>query len=179
MPEGRALSSGADASGDRAIATLPPAPASSSRPSRRIRWTLYVIGASVWASGVLYWTYDHYMLRHTDIGLSEDPLQVWWLYLHAGSATLATWLLGYMSAIHVQRNWSGGLRRSTGLLFVTAFGLLILTGYLLYYVEADRPERLIASIHWIIGLCAPAAFLLHRGLRRRARLGARAAYSPG
>jgi len=117
---------------------------------------------------VLYWTYDHYMLRHTDIGISENPLQVWWLYLHAGTATAAIWLLGYMSAIHVQRNWGAGQRRNSGLLFVTAVGLLVVTGYLLYYVDADRPEALISSIHWIIGLCAPAAFLLHRSVRVRA-----------
>lgn len=119
------------------------------------------------------------MLRHTDNGLSENPLQVWWLYLHAGTATLATWLLGYMSAIHVQRNWPSGLRRSSGLLFVTAFSLLVLTGYLIYYVSYDRPLMLISNIHWIIGLCAPAGFLLHRGLRRRRGLLPVAVQSPG
>lgn len=126
-----------------------------------------MIGLSVWVSGVLYWTYDHYMLRHTDIGISENPLQVWWLYLHAGTATAAIWLLGYMSAIHVQRNWGGGQRRNSGLLFVSTVGVLVVTGYLLYYVDADRPEALISSIHWIVGLCAPAAFLLHRSVSLR------------
>jgi hypothetical protein len=154
-------------SGERIIAAAASAPPGTSRPSRRIRWTLYVIGLSVWASGVLYWTFDHYMLRHTDIGLSENPLQVWWLRLHAGTATAAIWLLGYISAIHVQRNWRPGQRRSTGLLFLTAFALLVVTGYLLYYVDADRPAAMLMSIHWIVGLCVPAAFLLHRGWQRR------------
>jgi cation transport ATPase len=130
---------------------------------------LYAVGIGVWVTGVLYWTFDHYMLRQTDIGLSENPLQVWWLRLHAATATLAIWLLGYMSAIHVQRNWSSRQRRYTGLLFVSAFGALVASGYLLYYVEADRPEMFISTLHWVIGLCVPAAFLLHRGLRRRRR----------
>jgi hypothetical protein len=106
-------------------------------------------------------------LQHTDIGLSENPLQVWWLRLHAGTATAAIWLLGYISAIHVQRNWGAGQRRSTGLLFVSAFGLLVVTGYLLYYVDADKPAAMLSSIHWVVGLCVPAAFLLHRGWRGR------------
>lgn len=119
------------------------------------------------------------MLRHTDIGLSENPLQVWWLRLHAGTATAAIWLLGYMSAIHVQRNWGTGQRRNSGLLFVTAFGLLVLTGYLLYYVDADRPAALLSNIHWIIGLCAPAAFVLHRSAKRRRALAPSPVPQPG
>ncbi len=71
-----------------------------------------------------------------------------------------------MSAVHVQRNWGARQRRGSGLLFVTPLGLLVVTGYLLYYVDADRPAALISSIHWIVGLCVPAVFLLHRGQRR-------------
>jgi hypothetical protein len=137
------------------------------RPTRRIRWTLYAIGACVWVSGLLWWVYDHYLLRQTNIGIEEDPLQVWWLRLHALTATVAVWLLGYICAVHVQRNWSGGLRRSSGLLFVSTFAFLALSGYLLYYVDADRPAAFITQVHWLVGLCAPLVFVVHRGLRRR------------
>ena len=137
------------------------------RPSARIRWTLYIIGVGVWLSGVLWWTFDRYMLQQTPYGIAQHPLQVWWLRLHAAMATAAIWLLGYLSAIHVQRNWPAALRRGSGLLFISTVGLLVVSGYLLYYVEAERPLDLIADVHWGVGLCAPAAFLLHRGLRRR------------
>ncbi|MGH8205318.1 MAG: hypothetical protein ACRETK_00945 [Steroidobacteraceae bacterium] len=144
------------------------------RPTRRIRWTLYAVGASVWASGVLYWVFDRYFLRQTNIGIEQNPLQVWWLRAHALTATVAVWLLGYICAVHVQRNWSAGLRRSSGLLFVTVFGLLVFSGYLLYYVDADRPAALIADIHWAVGVCTTLAFLIHRGLRRQRAKPARA-----
>jgi hypothetical protein len=107
------------------------------------------------------------MLQRSDAGISENPLQVWWLRLHAGTATAAVWLFGYMCAIHVQRNWKGGVRRSSGALFVSMLALLTLTGYLIYYVEADRPLALLSQLHWAVGLFAPLAFLLHRGMRRR------------
>ncbi len=138
----------------------------------------YAIGVSVWVSGVLYWVFDKYFLRQTNIGIEQNPLQVWWLRAHALTATLAVWLLGYICAVHVQRNWSGRLRRVSGLLFVSAFALLVLSGYLLYYVDADRPAALISDFHWVVGLCAPLAFLIHRGLRRRRAASARAA-APG
>jgi len=136
------------------------------RPTRRIRWALYGIGISVWVSGVLWWLFDRYFLRQTDIGIEQNPLQVWWLRAHALTATLAVWLLGYICAVHVQRNWPGRLRRNSGLLFVGAFALLVFSGYLLYYVDADRPSALIGQFHWIVGLCAPLAFVVHRGVRR-------------
>ncbi|HEX4050992.1 MAG TPA: hypothetical protein VHY19_08960 [Steroidobacteraceae bacterium] len=151
----------------------PPNQTSPTRPSPRIRRTLYLIGIAVWTTGVLYWTFDKYLLRHSDAGLSENPLQVWWLRLHAASATTAVWLFGYMCAIHVQRNWTAGARRNSGALFVSLFALLTLTGYLIYYVEADRPLATLLQLHWVMGLFAPLGFLLHRGLRWR--LGARRA----
>ena len=164
-------SSGAQVSqqlaGAEGIATAPSSLILTARPTRRIRWALYAIGAGVWVSGLLWWVYDHYLLRQTNIGIEENPLQVWWLRLHALTATVAVWLLGYICAVHVQRNWSGGLRRSSGLLFVSAFALLVLSGYLLYYVDADRPAAFITQVHWIVGLCAPLVFVVHRGLRRQ------------
>ena len=145
----------------------PPNSSLPTRPSSRIRRTLYLIGIAVWASGVLYWTFDKYMLRHSDAGISENPLQVWWLRLHAATATAAVWLFGYMCAIHVQRNWAGGVRRNSGTLFVSVLTLLTLTGYLIYYVEADRPLAMLLQLHWMLGVFAPLAFLLHWGLRWR------------
>lgn len=144
-----------------------PVPAAPTRPTPGIRRTLYAVGVAVWLSGVLWWTFDKYMLQRSDFGVSENPLQVWWLRLHAGTATATVWLFGYLSAIHVQRNWKGGVRRNSGLVFVVTLALLTISGYLLYYVEADRPLAMITQLHWVVGLCAPLAFLLHRGLRRR------------
>ncbi len=114
-----------------------PVPAAPTRPTPGIRRTLYAVGVAVWLSGVLWWTFDKYMLQRSDFGVSENPLQVWWLRLHAGTATATVWLFGYLSAIHVQRNWKGGVRRNSGLVFVVTLALLTISGYLLYYVEAD------------------------------------------
>lgn len=149
------------------LVAAPPVPIPPSRPTPGIRRAIYLIGVAVWASGVLYWTFDRYMLQHSDAGISENPLQVWWLRLHAGTATAAVWLFGYMCAIHVQRNWRGGIRRNSGTLFVGVLAVLTLTGYLIYYVEADRPLALLSQLHWAVGLFAPLGFLLHRGMRRR------------
>lgn len=140
-----------------------------SAPSRSTRWLLYGIGGGVWLSGVLWWIFDRYLLQQTEYGIAQHPLQVWWLRAHAALATALVWLLGYLSGQHVQRNWPFGLRRFSGLLFISTLGVLLITGYLLYYVEAERPLALIATLHWSLGTVTPLAYLLHRGLRRGSR----------
>jgi hypothetical protein len=116
---------------------------------------------------VLWWVFDKYLLRRTDFGISENPLQIWWLWLHAAAATVMVWLFGYLGAVHIQRNWQGPARRNSGLLFASILSLLTLSGYLIYYVDDDRSAALITQVHWLVGLCAPLGFLLHWGLGRR------------
>jgi len=142
---------------------------SPSRPRWRIRWTLYAIGIGVWLSGVLWWVFDHFLRQRSEFGPVPSPLQFWWLRLHAATALAAVWLFGYLCASHVLTTWPARLRRVSGVLFVAAFALLILSGYLLYYVTADRARTLIGDVHWAVGLCAPLAFLAHRGFRRSAQ----------
>ena len=178
MPERGSLDIMALSHRSPAVAASVPLRSTVSRPSRPIRWLLYAIGSGVWLSGVLWWVFDRYLLQQTVYGIAQHPLQVWWLRLHAATATAAIWLLGYLSAMHVQRNWAARLRRNSGLLFVSAVGLLAVSGYLLYYVEADRPLAVIADVHWAVGLCAPVAFLLHRGLRRARRAAVAPSVSP-
>ena len=40
--------------------------------------------------------------------------------------------------------------------------ILIVTGYLLYYVGNERVRNIISGVHWILGLAIPLAYLLHR-----------------
>ena len=62
-----------------------------------------------------------------------------------------------------------------------AAGLLVVSGYLLYYLGNERAREVTGIVHWGMGLSCPAVFLAHRvgprALRagRRARENARAA----
>jgi len=52
-----------------------------------------------------------------------------------------------------------------GLLGLLLF--LTLSGYLLYYAGGDEARAVISPLHWIVGLGAPALFVLHRFARER------------
>ncbi len=44
---------------------------------------------------------------------------------------------------------------------------MILTGYLLYYLGDEGGRAVVSAIHWVIGLAAPAVYLVHRLVRAK------------
>jgi len=129
------------------------------------RSMVYVIAGGLWLSGGL-WLLFHYFLRRTsEFGLEAHPLEPWWLRVHGAFAFAGLWLLGFLSARHIVGGWASRRRRSSGLAMLGASGLLVLSGYLLYYAGADRVRAVVSLCHWGLGLAAPALFLLHRFAR--------------
>jgi hypothetical protein len=103
--------------------------------------------------------------------MEAHPLEAWWLRLHAAFAFGALWLVGFLSARHIVNGWVSRRRRLSGLSMLGGAGILILTGYLLYYLSSDGARGIASIAHWGVGLFAPALFIWHRFAvgRRRAR----------
>jgi hypothetical protein len=120
------------------------------------------VGFGVWLSGVA-WLIDHYFLKSEDaLGLPNASAEVWWLRIHGAFAFLALWTAGLLWGVHVVRAWKGRRHRWSGGTLFTVLAVLIVTGYLLYYVGDERVRTIISGVHWIIGLAIPLAYLLHR-----------------
>jgi len=134
----------------------------SARLTSNVRgWTIGV-GICVWASGA-GWLIAHYLLSSEGtFGLAGSPSEPWWLKAHGAFAFLSIWMAGLLGGMHVANAWGQHRRRWSGGTLLAAVLVLIVTGYLLYYVGADRPRALISALHWILGLCLPAAYLTHR-----------------
>ena len=136
------------------------------RLSRRRRRLIYLISAGVWLSGMLWLLLHNFCLQSGEFGLAPHPLEPWSLRMHAAFAFGALWLLGLMSATHIQKGWNSRRKRYSGVTLVASFGVLILSGYLLYYVGDERARSLVSLLHWVLGAFAPLAFLAHRLTRR-------------
>ncbi len=134
----------------------------------RRRCMLYGIGVGVWTSGVLWLVFHYFLEQKGEFGPTANPLEPWWLKLHGLFAFAAVWLFGLLWGIHITKLWPHRRRRWSGGVLTGIFLLLILSGYLLYYVGDDRVRPFLSIAHWGIGLASPIFFFWHRLRRKRA-----------
>ena len=104
---------------------------------------------------------------HGDFGPEPNPWQPWLLRLH-GFVLIPTLLgVGGLLVVHVPMGWRSKAQRSTGVALLIVIGVLILSGYMLYYVGDDGVRNWTSVTHWTIGLVMPLLFLWHYLLARK------------
>ena len=138
--------------------------------SRSRLLTVYSISLGVWLSGAIWVLAHHFMEQEGQFGPAPHPLEFWAIAAHGGFALATLWMLGLLWAIHIPVGWRSARRRwSGGFMFGTA-SVLVLSGYLLYYLGDPDLREVLAVVHWVIGLACPVAFVVHRFSRENARL---------
>ena len=157
-----------DQSGDSAVIRL--------TPLRRA--ALYVVGLGIFGSGAL-WLAFHYFLRGQGaFGPMPHPGEHWARIAHGGFAFATLWLVGMMWERHVTKAWARPHRRLTGLFLLLVLLVLIVSGYLLYYLGDEALLAQVAMLHWMLGLLAPLAFIQHRLARKNGEASGEAVREP-
>ena len=134
-------------------------------PSSR-KLLVQLAAAAVWLTG-LAWLILHYWFSvQGEYGPEANPAEPWMLRAHGAAAFLSLWVFGLLWGLHILPAWSRHQRRWTGSALTAAALVLILTGYLLYYVGDENLRTDTSIVHWMLGILALLAFLAH-GLRRR------------
>jgi hypothetical protein len=133
----------------------------------RHRYLVWPIVAGVWVTGVLWLIFHYFLERPGDFGQSVNPLEKWWLSAHGAFAFASLWLLGFLSVAHVGGRWEWRRQRRSGVVLLTIYCWLVLSGYLLYYAGGERFRAVISRGHWIAGVAALFLLLLHRRVRTR------------
>jgi magnesium-transporting ATPase (P-type) len=130
------------------------------------RYLLYAVLTLLFLSGVV-WAYVNYLVSLP----SESELAVKSLSIKAhGAAAMATLvLIGTVLTAHVKFAWRAGRNRANGTLFLSAFGILTVTGYGLYYAGDERLRAWTGWIHLGVGLALPLLLLIHILLGKKTR----------
>ena len=139
------------------------------RLGHRRRLGLYVVGLGLWASGGLWLVFHYWMVQQGEFGPQTNPLEPWWLKLHGAFAFAAIWMSGLLWGVHVTAAWPFGRRRWSGAAMTGVLLLLMVSGYLLYYVGNETARSYVSIVHWTVGLACPLFFVWHRFKRRRKR----------
>ncbi len=137
------------------------APAEPVRLTRNQKWLVFSVSIGVWLTGVLWLVYEHFMRVPYEFGLKQDPLESVWQKLHGGFSVAATFVLGLLWSVHVVKGWDVRWRRLSGGALLGVIVFLIVSGWALYYITAQRWQNWTAIAHWAIGLAALLFFLIH------------------
>jgi hypothetical protein len=131
--------------------------------------TVYTISLGLWLTGAV-WLIAHYVLVYDgEFGPIPHPLEFWSITAHGAFAFASLWLFGVLWSVHVPAGWRSTRRRWSGSVMFGVVALLILSGYLLYYLGNADMISVVAALHWAVGLACPALLLLHRFSREKAR----------
>jgi hypothetical protein len=128
---------------------------------------VYTVTGGLWLSGALWLAFHHFLRRQGEFGSAPHPLEPWWLPLHGALAVAGTGMFGVLWSRHVVPGWSARRRRRSGAGLVGTLAVLIVSGYLLYYLGHEQLRAVVSLLHWAIGLASPIALVAHLVTRRR------------
>ena len=138
------------------------------RLSRRHQAWIHSSFGVLLASGLLWLVTQ--LASEDAFGESTSPLAPWSMKLHGAAAMLVLVVLGTLLPGHVRRAWNARKSRGTGAAVLGLNGLLIATGYALYYAGGEQLRAVTSPLHWVAGLILPAVLAWHvwEGHRQRA-----------
>ena len=128
------------------------------RLKRLHRYLLYAVLTLLVLSGVI-WAYFNYVTS-----LPEEfaaTLKSWSLKVHGAAAMAILVLIGTVLTTHVKFAWRAGRNRFNGIVLLSIFAFLAVTGYGLYYAGGERLRAWTSWIHLAIGLALPIFVVLH------------------
>lgn len=136
------------------------------RISRWQRRLLYGCVTVLFVSGLLWLSVHQWgwplMSRASMEGL-PSPWEPWLMKLHGAAMMTMLFLIGRLSATHVMRGWRlPTTRKRGGVGLLLGMGLLVLTGYSLYYLVPDDWRDADGWLHAGIGAAWVATLLVHR-----------------
>lgn len=81
--------------------------------------------------------------------------------IHGAAAMAVLVLVGMLLSVHVRFAWRARRNRANGAVFLSAFAVLTITGYGLYYAGSEALRAWTSWIHLGVGLVLPILLLVH------------------
>lgn len=151
---------------------------SNTRSARLAGWQIMLLtisGALLWLSGGAWLLLHYFGQVQGEFGPELNPLEPWLLRLHGLILIPALLGFGGLFVVHVPKGWKDVPQRNIGLGLTALIGVLIVSGYLLYYLGDETARSWTSIAHWSIGLAVPIIFIwhyIHGKTKRRATRGA-------
>jgi hypothetical protein len=138
--------------------------------STRHRRILYVVCLILLLSGAS-WAWVHRLDNAGRMSPTLREIKPWLIKIHGWAALGFAVLLGSLIPVHIRHSWHAGKNRKSGVFFLTAVGLLTLSGYALYYLGEETLRNGTSQFHLWLGLAAPVLLFWHIRSGRKSTIG--------
>jgi len=142
------------------------------KTAKLARWQIRLLcwsGGLLWATGIAWLLLHNFGQVQGDFGPEANPAEPWMLRIHGAAMIAALLGCGSLLVVHVWRGWNYRSQRVLGLMLTTILGILIATGYLLYYLGDEEARSMASLVHWVIGLGVLPVFIWHYIAGKRIR----------
>lgn len=111
----------------------------------------------------------YYGQKQSEFGPEMNPLEPLMMKVHGFVMIPALLAIGGMLVAHIPKGWNHTRQRVAGITLCAVLAVLVVSGYMLYYVGDEALREWSSLMHWTIGLGLPGVFLWHyiNGLRDR------------
>ena len=153
----------------------------SRRPTRLPRWhewSIYISFGLLVVTGVAWLILDRWVRIEGDFGPQHHPAEHVMLILHGVAAYALLIVAGALIPVHIKVGWS--IRRnfvsgvSVGVLLI----VMSLTALGLYYLSSEGLRGVASVAHWLVGIVAVPALIIHVVRGRRGATPPRARSQP-
>lgn len=143
---------------------------SARRPTRLPRWhewSIYLGFGILLLTGLAWLAFDKWVRIVGEFGPEHHPVQHLLIIIHGIAAYAFLIVAGALIPVHVKVGWSTARNRVSGVTIASLLGFVALTALGLYYAGGDVAREWSSLAHWIVGIVAAPALLIHvvRGLR--------------
>ena len=135
--------------------------------TRPHRLTLYAVSLALLVSGGA-WAWIHHLDEAGRAGEFLRRTNPWLLKAHGFAAVGFVLLLGTLIPVHIRHSWHARKNRPNGVFFLSAVGLLTISGYALYYLGDEAWRNGASQFHIWLGLAAPVLLCFHIRTGRKA-----------
>jgi uncharacterized membrane protein len=122
---------------------------------------------ALWLTGCWWLMLDLFVAQHGPFGAIPNPLEPTLLLLHGICSIAAMYLLGWITARHVLRWWTSGMRRLSGATLAAVFAVLAVSGFALFFITKDAWQHAAAVVHEVLGVSVTIFAVQHWFFRGR------------
>ena len=125
------------------------------------KFFLYSATGLLWLTGLIWLLFHYYGHHQGDFGDMPTPIEPLMMKIHGAAAMGILLVVGALVSAHIRRGWALKRNRLSGVIITAVFALLMVSGWILYYVGGEQVRNVTSVLHWVVGLALPLIIVLH------------------